>query len=171
MEFLEHWKPLRREVYRFLRTYVYQKDLVEDVLQQVLLEAMESYHTLKDKDKFRAWIFAIARRTANRMIKVQHRIMNTETMGGKEGGMELDRMENTVFNEPHQVVEVRDTLSHALRELDPYTVYLLGLRYYHDLPIAEISSMTGIKEGTLRSQYSRVLKSIQRKASLSYEQG
>ena len=54
-------------------------------------------------------------------------------------------------------VDLRVSLTQALRQLTPKQRTVLVLRYYEDLPEAEIASIMGISVGTVRSQAHRSL--------------
>jgi RNA polymerase sigma-70 factor (ECF subfamily) len=63
-KFITLLKPVYNESLRYCRAICSGKSYAEsyDVLQQSLLQAMESFHTLKDDGKFKNWYFKIITR-------------------------------------------------------------------------------------------------------------
>jgi RNA polymerase sigma factor (sigma-70 family) len=68
------------------------------------------------------------------------------------------------------VVVDRDELWRALGALPPRQRTVLVLRYYEDLPDADIAAVIGAKEGTVRSLALRALTAL-RSTSLAVEGG
>lgn len=64
-KFLELLKPEYNDAVKYCRALCasWSPDDAEDVLQQALLKAMESFGSLKDESKFRSWFFKIITRT------------------------------------------------------------------------------------------------------------
>jgi RNA polymerase sigma-70 factor (ECF subfamily) len=63
--FLELLRPEYNDAVKYCRALCagWSPDDAEDVLQQALLKALESFETLKDTSKFRSWFFKIITRT------------------------------------------------------------------------------------------------------------
>jgi RNA polymerase sigma-70 factor, ECF subfamily len=57
------WAELRRKVRGFVARRVREPDDVDDIVQQVFLRVHQGLPTLRDADKFDAWIFRTTRRT------------------------------------------------------------------------------------------------------------
>lgn len=50
------------ELYKFIFTIVRNKYLADDVIQETLMKGFKSFDTLKDMNKFKSWMFTIAKR-------------------------------------------------------------------------------------------------------------
>ncbi len=62
--FLELLKPNYSDALKYCKALCSKRSLddAEDILQQSLLKALENFHDLKDKNKFRSWFFKIITR-------------------------------------------------------------------------------------------------------------
>jgi RNA polymerase sigma-70 factor (sigma-E family) len=59
--------------------------------------------------------------------------------------------------DPIDQVADRDTVLTALRSLSPRQRACVVLRYYHDLPVAEVAKVLGVSEGTVKRYLSEAL--------------
>lgn len=59
----EDWEHYRMLLLRFIGSRISDQQAAEDVLQSVLLKALERWHTLKQPDKRLPWLYQIARHT------------------------------------------------------------------------------------------------------------
>jgi RNA polymerase sigma-70 factor (ECF subfamily) len=61
--------PFRADLLRFLFWLCRDRALAEDVMQETLLRAWRSFHTLKDRTAARPWLLTIARRELARIFE------------------------------------------------------------------------------------------------------
>lgn len=67
------FEEMYEELERFLRHYSYDKDLVEDILQETYLAAYNHADELMNNDKYRNWMYATAANKAMKMNKSNRR--------------------------------------------------------------------------------------------------
>lgn len=58
-----------RDVAKYIFSITRNETLTEDILQNTLIIAYENFLELKDIDKFKRWVFTIARRESIALIK------------------------------------------------------------------------------------------------------
>ena len=69
-EFIEKiFEEMYEELGRFLKHYSYDKELVEDILQETYLAAYNHVDELIDNEKYRSWMYATAANKAMKMNK------------------------------------------------------------------------------------------------------
>src|SRR5215475_818899 len=66
----------------------------------------------------------------------------------------------TLVSDPSSTSDERDVLGRALRRLPPRQRAVLVLRYYEDLPEAEIAKVLGCSVGTVKSQTVKALAKL-----------
>ncbi len=125
--------------YRILR----DSDRADDATQQALVSAWDHLRSLRDPDRFDAWSYTLvvrasyreARRDRTRRDVVRRVLPN-------------DHLES----EASDTLADRDEIEQAFRTLSPEHRAILTLRYYADLPFAEIAEILGIPIGTVGSR-------------------
>jgi RNA polymerase sigma-70 factor (ECF subfamily) len=121
-----------------------------EVAQETFIAALKALKTYQEKKTFKAWLYTIAlnlSRSRLRKRKVIERLK--ATIGG------IFRVETQKQATPEDQViqtEQETALWHELNKLDERHRTVVVLRYFHDLPIAEIAEIMEIHEGTVHSR-------------------
>lgn len=132
----------------------------EDVVQEAL---MKLYRAWRRDVPLPEHVDAYARRAVvNEFLRRQRLRSATELISA-----DLPELVESSFED---VVVDRDALWRALDALPPRQRTVLVLRYYEDLPDADIAAVIGAKEGTVRSLALRALTAL-RSTSLAVEGG
>ena len=111
---------------------------VEDVLQEVFLDAWRKIHQLQDDSSFCSWVAAIARNKANdfhRKRKPEQALTDTHA---------------TNPNPPDPILQALQLLPDTYRET-------LALRFVQGLTGPEIAALTGLTHGSVRVNLTRGL--------------
>ena len=61
MGFEELWKKNANSLYAFVMTLVGDRTLAEEICQRTVTKAYCNFYQLRNKDKFRSWIYSIAK--------------------------------------------------------------------------------------------------------------
>lgn len=133
--------------YRFAFTYAKNKEDAEDILNESVVKALRSLHTLKDPAKIKSWFYTIIARTALNHIKNRQKIVYLED----------DAMEHL---EP-----LTDDYSHIsfeelMESLDPKYRQILVLRFLEDMTISEVAQILELNENTVKSRLYRALERL-----------
>ena len=115
-------------------------DAARDVVQEAFAQALRDRHAYRGEGSLAAWVWRIAFRTAVR----------AKQSGGRE--LTLDELVETA---PVPRAERDPELAEALRGLSPRRRLVVYLRYFADLPYAEIASLLDISEGTVAATLSQ----------------
>ena len=117
-------------------------DLAEDAVQEALVRAWQQLPTLRDPERFDAWLHRLVvnacadqGRQLRRWSK-QLRPLQVDTYAGDHAGSVADR----------------DQLDRGFRRLKPEQRAVLVLHYFNGFSAAEIAGVLGIPEGTARSR-------------------
>jgi RNA polymerase sigma factor (sigma-70 family) len=115
-------------------------DAARDVVQEAFAQALRDRAEFRGEGSLAAWVWRIAFRTAVR----------TRTKDGRE--LTLDEL---VEAAPVPRAERDPELAEAVRGLAPRRRLVVYLRYFADLPYAEIASLLDISEGTVAATLSQ----------------
>ena len=151
------WRPIQKNAYRIVNSITKDPYLTEDVLQEALIVASKKLHTLNDIDKFDKWFYRIATRIAYNMLKKRKRAVPVEDVYYSS---EFDNERNQIMDKALLLVEDNDVYIKLVKTLPQRERHLIHLRFVQQLKIDEISELTGIKSGTLKSIYHRTFKKL-----------
>jgi RNA polymerase sigma-70 factor (ECF subfamily) len=120
----------------------------KDAVQNALVRAWRDLPTLRDPDKFDAWVHRLlvhacideARRTRRHRLDV-----------------ELTELDTTSMTDPVSMIADRDQLERGFLRLDPELRAVIVLHHYLDLPVPAVAAIMGIPVGTAKSRLHRAL--------------
>lgn len=136
--------------YRILR----DRDRADDATQQALVAAWDHLRDLRDPDRFDAWTYRL-------VVNAAYREARRERARG-EPVRWLAPVERDGTEMPEAIAE-RDELEGAFKRLSPEHRAVLALRYYADLPLAEIAAVLDIPEGTVSSRLHHAIEKMRAK--------
>lgn len=71
-EFLNHYQSSHQALENFCRVLCRDREAARELIQETLLQALEGFHRLQDKEKFTSWLMGIAirvKRSQDRKLK------------------------------------------------------------------------------------------------------
>jgi RNA polymerase sigma factor (sigma-70 family) len=145
-----------RLVFRTAYLITGNREVSEDILQQVFLSVWKSRHTYDpDKGKLTTWLHRItvnecSRKKAGKPLPA---------ISIEEKGVDLPEMKHE--SQPEEVVITKmeyDRLLRAMDALDTKHRSILVLRYFNDLSYQEIAEALEIPLGTVKSRLNQSLK-------------
>lgn len=135
-------------LYKVAYTYVKDKQVALDILQETSFKAWLNIHTLKDKEKFKPWITKILVNTALNYIKKESKVIYIED-------------ENSIiYSEKSISIEEKLDLYDAIDLLKPKYKIVIILKYFDDMKIEDISYVLNIPENTVKSHLKRAKESL-----------
>ncbi len=123
-------------------------DQAKDAVQNALVRAWRDLPTLRDPDRFDAWLNRLtvracldeARRLRRHRVDVELTEISVPTGGGVEA-----------------TIADRDQLERGFLRLDPELRAVIVLHHYFDLPLPAVAASLGIPLGTAKSRLHRAL--------------
>ena len=123
----------------------------KDAVQNALVKAWRDLPTLRDPDRFDAWLHRLlvhacldeARRLRRHRVDVELTEIDLPTTAGFEVG-----------------IADRDQLERGFVHLEPDLRAVIVLHHYLDLTIPDVAAILGIPEGTAKSRLHRALGSL-----------
>ncbi len=146
----------QERLYWHIRKLVVTHENADDVLQNTFLRIYKSLPNFKQNSSLHTWMYRIAYNESIRFLeqnkKKQH--YSIDDVSDKY----LDSLFEDAFFEGN---EIQVKLHKLLLKLPEKQRQVFQMKYYDDLKFREIASITGIKEGTLKSSYYNTVKFIE----------
>ena len=143
----EVYTRFQRPLFRYLFHLLGQKELAEDVMQEVMVIVWRKAHTFRGASRAAHWIFGIAHHQA---FKALRRDTTASTV-------ELDVALDIPDEAPGPEAEVlrratHDEVACALACLTPEHREALELAFFEDFSSREIAEIAGVPVGTVKSR-------------------
>ncbi len=135
----------------------------EDITQEVLIRAWQSFSTLKDKAAIRSWVLRITMNLCLDWQRGHFGTMQRSTMSLDLASDESLSLADVAMTSPgssdHSLVL---DLRSAIDKLPPHLRMVVVLRYYLDLDANEIGRILRISPSTIRSRLSLAVKHLRK---------
>lgn len=139
------------DITKFVKYYVRDERITDDIIQETFLEAYRHIDELKKHPNYKGWLYNTAKFKAKHLRSVQYKrdISQTELddMDALNYGAYYDRHENLFFEE-------------LRKKLLPSEYRLIMLKYHYGYTYEEISQKEGITVGACKMRIKRSLKKL-----------
>ncbi len=138
----------------FLSARVGNRQVAEEVLQDVMLAVWDNAHTFEARSKVKTWLLVIARnRAINATRRKQLPVIHLEDVFSL-------RSDETGPMEALEKHERQDRVRAAIQQLPEGQREVLVLVFYHQLTGVEVAEVLGISEGTVKSRLHRAKETL-----------
>ncbi|MCW3088406.1 MAG: DNA-directed polymerase subunit sigma-24 [Sediminibacterium sp.] len=144
------------QLFGFLFHMTGQRELSEDLVQNVFYRMLKYRHTFRGDGEFRAWMYHVARnvihdqgRSSKRSVREYELDEQAERIGG-----------GPMADEPIQKKQELRALQAALARLQVESREVLILSRYQELKYHEIASIMNITEGAVKVRVHRALHQL-----------
>lgn len=156
------YQATHQDVYRTVAFLVYNKQDIEDIVNEIYMRMWRSFHTYDPIRPFRYWLHGIIvrqvqdwKRKAWRRIRLfeRNRRMISEQFVWTDQAVLQSEMQQELFSLVRQ-------LSYKLR-------VVVILRYFHDYALEEIADILQIPVGTAKSRHHLALKELRKRSAMT----
>jgi RNA polymerase sigma factor, sigma-70 family len=132
-------------IYRFAYIYVHNRQDAEDIVNDSVIKALKSIHSLKNEEFMKTWFFRIITNTAYTYIKRRKKLvlMNDEVLENCDSS--FDDYSHISFEE-------------MIQKLPLSYRSIIVLRFFEDLKISEIAEVLDINENTIKTRLYKALE-------------
>ena len=152
----ELYKSVQEPLFRYIVSLVKDRQLAEDILQEVFIRIYRKLRWLREPQAFRAWTYQIASREAFRYLNRERRwsdqVRDEETLTAvpvPEDHNEFSR-------------ELIESLPQLVAGLSPASRAVVVLFYLHELSLVETAAVLDIPVGTVKSRLAYGLECLRR---------
>ncbi len=157
--FQELVRQYKDSVYAFLRRFLSDRDLVDDVFQETFMQLYVSRDTFDQSRPLRPWLFTIAANKAKDALRRSQRVDSTN-LGSMFDSEEhsIDDVLNMLDHDDHMPYddlireETATEVKRIIARMPARLREILILAYFHKFSYAEISGILGIPVGTVKSR-------------------
>ncbi len=134
--------------YRIAYSYTRHQEDALDVVQSAVCKALEAHENLRNADAVKTWFYRILINECLTVIKKRSRVV-----------LAADAVEQeAVYYE--QGYEPGGDIEPELEKLDLDVQGIIKLRFFEEMSLKEISSITGLKLNTVKTKLYRGLKQL-----------
>jgi len=124
-----------------------------DILQETFIKAWKHFPGFQEKSKISTWLYSIAIREALSFLKMKKR--SRELRG------DMPEMQEKKSFTAEEGNDLTLKLYEAIRLLPEKQRAVFVLKYFDELPYAEISGIMGTTEGALKASYFHAVKKVE----------
>ena len=126
-------------------------ELARDAVQEGFIGAWRSLPTLRDPERFEAWLHRLVFRACIDVIRRR---------GRRVLEVELTPFHGPAVSDVASIVADRELLDAALAGLRPEFRAVVVLHYYLGMPLPDVAATLGIPIGTVKSRHHRSLEAM-----------
>jgi len=152
-----HYRP----VFRYLIRSVRDRDVAEDLLQDVFMRVIRGAKAYRETAKFTTWLYTIAKNTLIDAARKQrfrnHQSLDQPLRNDSEGGatrVDFVRDERPEGKADRRLADRQftETLQDALDRMNPQQREVFVLREFQHLSFSEIAAVVETSENTVKSR-------------------
>ena len=149
-------RSYQKKVYGIARKMVIDHDDADDITQEVFIKVHKSIDTFREDSQLYTWIYRIATNESLTFLNKKRRrfFLPIEDIGN-ELAAKIDSS-STLGGD-----EIQKRLQKALLTLPDKQRLVFNLKYYEEMPYAEMAAVTGTSEGALKASYHHAVKKIE----------
>ena len=138
-------------VFAYCLKILADRQLAEDVVQETFLKVRQHAGSIEKNESFKSWIFRIARNEA--LMQIRKRRQNGQIDDNTVWEEETPHLQLVKAERSEMVNRLLDSLKHEYREV-------LVLLVYENMSYAEIATITGATESSVKSRIFRARKAM-----------
>jgi RNA polymerase sigma-70 factor, ECF subfamily len=140
-----------QDILQLVYSYVNNKEVAEDLTQDIFVKCYKALHTYNGKSKLKTWLWRIAINHCKDFLKSWYNknvIVSDEEPFNNKTRKEMIEQVVMQQEEDYQLITAIIALPIKYREV----IYLY---YYEELPIKEVALLTDVGENTVKSRLRR----------------
>jgi RNA polymerase sigma-70 factor (ECF subfamily) len=138
------------------RLILRDNELARDAVQDGLFRAWRDLRSLRDPDRFDAWVYRL---TVNACLDLARRRRR------RPMEVEIVEMFGPTIDDPADAIANRALVDRVMRRLDEQGRSIIVLHYFLGLPLSEVATCVGVPVGTVKSRLNRALGDMRAEAA------
>ncbi|MEC1522411.1 RNA polymerase sigma factor [Neobacillus niacini] len=140
-------------IFNYIFSLVKQKELTEDLYQEVLISAYLAFHSIKEPSRLKGWLFTIARNKCRDYWRKENKTKQfwKEDVYSYSAAVEVPPLPDEVFLHKDSAEKMAESVK-TLPEIYQSAIFLY---YFEDLTLMEISVRSNIPISTVKTRMKR----------------
>ncbi|OZU90077.1 RNA polymerase sigma factor SigX [Virgibacillus indicus] len=170
--FEEIYEKYHRDLFQFIFYIVKDKQLTEDLVQDVYVKVLKSYSSFRRESSEKTWLFSIARHVTIDYFRSQNRKRKRfmEFFDWNKKG-EIIQDQNPMPDEIAIQSEAMQTIYNNLDKCTPDQKSVLILRYIQSFSIKETAEILNFTESKVKTTQHRALNALRKFLTEEQEKG
>ncbi|TYP73288.1 sigma-70 family RNA polymerase sigma factor [Paenibacillus methanolicus] len=156
------YEATRQDVYRTVAFLVYNKQDIEDIVNEIYMRMWRSFHAYDPNRPFRYWLHVIIVRQVQDWKRKAWRRIRLFERNRQMAWEPFERTDKAVLKS-----EMQHDLLSLVRQLSYKLRVVVILRYFHDYALEEIADMLQIPVGTVKSRHHAALKELRKRSEMT----
>ena len=144
--FEDIWLKFDKELTNFVRSRVYDTDIVKDIMQEVAIKIFKQQQTLREQKKLRGWLYQITKNTIIDYFRVHHKKVPDNLYYELTQNSEKDKVDE-------QAIE--QCMPAMINRLKPKDKEVLILSSLKELSLKEVANKLHLSESGAKSRIKR----------------
>jgi RNA polymerase sigma-70 factor, ECF subfamily len=137
-------------VFRLALSIVDDPAEASEITQETFISAIKALRKYEEKQSFKAWLYTITVNCSRSHLRKRHAREKLQATLTRIFRVEFEKQ--ALPEETFIQNEKEAALWRSLSQLDDHLRIVVVLRYFHELPVREISEILSIPEGTIHSR-------------------
>ncbi len=149
-------KKYQEKLYWHIRRMVVEHEDANDVLQNMFVKAWKGLENFREDSQLYTWLYRIATNESLTFL-AQQKKRSTVSLSEDDNGLSNSVKADTNFDGN----KLEWKLQLAVQKLPEKQKAVFNLRYYDEMPYAEMSTVLETSEGALKASYHHAVKKIE----------
>lgn len=134
-----------------------QRELAEEVAQDVFIKVYRKLNTYKGDSKFSSWLYSIAYRTCLDQIKKEKRHLGVQTLEEKHYELSSDVQDALGLMQEEERVRI---LKEHVEALSSREAALIQMYYFEEMSVSEVAEIMNLKKNNVKIILHRARKAL-----------
>lgn len=152
--FISLVKQLENSLYYMAKSMLGKEEDVADALQETILKAYKSIHSLREPQFVKTWMFRILMNECNSILSRRSRTV-----------VYAEVPESASYSGEYDKVDLRE----AVERLEEKMRIVVILHYFEDLPLRQIASVLEISESAVKMRLARAREALLKVFTINQE--
>ncbi|WP_186580323.1 sigma-70 family RNA polymerase sigma factor [Aquibacillus kalidii] len=145
-------------VLRVAFTYVKERQLAEDLSQEIFLKCYKSLDTFQNGSTYKTWLYRITVNYCKDYVRSRYfRHVFPQSLIKKESGLVEDSVVSGILKKEENAVLFNRVLNLSVKLREVIILY-----YYEELSISEIANVLSVKSSTVKTRLYRARESLRK---------
>ncbi len=154
-------KKYQQKIYWQIRRIITDHSNADDVLQESFIKIWKGLDSFREDAQLYSWMYRIAHNECINWIRKNKKNQITDSLDDEDKA-ELEQLTSSDDALDPNANTIQKKLNEAINTLPEKQRMIFELRYFQELPYAEISNVLGTSEGALKASYHIAVKKIEK---------